>query len=447
MRKWALILASLSVVLVGCELNGRSDSDGGGGGGGGGVTQSSANTTLLNTPGRIEVTYNSGQGRAPGSPTAVINRIRFVDELFPGGDSRNNVETVLSPPRNLQLDGYTSQNVVVNVPLSNLGFSGPVNGRTFDTFRLDVDKLLIELPGGQFQEVTGPGGQPAVFELFDSRVLALAGRTTSMQIFLDDAMLNFDGFDIVFDRSLFELANLVDDGNGNMIVNAHLADYIVFDISNVPNKPTMSNAVPATRVWFSGDAIALSGAVGSGPEYMEVLTPLGPPIEGLFSPPSQLPGGTSPGTYTLRQVDPRDLSNLARITALTGTWKNYYEPNNLSKSPFLNLSNLEAFAFPQSADEDLFDLVVVSRNAAGNITNLYFGQMDMGGNTFSIWPIDQVDDGNASNEVDGVITSKLDRTGGAAASSRHVRSGNISITSGGVPAGFSSTMRFIVYRL
>ena len=32
---------------------------------------------------------------------------------------------------------------------------------------------------------------------------------------------------------------------------------------------------------------------------MEVLTPIAPPIEGLFLPPVILPGGNGPGTYTL----------------------------------------------------------------------------------------------------------------------------------------------------
>ncbi len=447
MRKWALILSALSVALVGCELNGRGDGGaGGGGGGGGGVTLSSANTTLLNTPGRIETTYNTGQGRAPGSPTAVVNRVRFVDDVFPVGDTRNNVETLLTPPRNLLLDGYSSQLVAVNAPMTNLGFSGPLNGRLFDTFRLDVDHLLIELAGGGFQTVNGPGGQAAVFELFDANVLALAGRMTSIQIFLDDAMLNFDGTDIVFDRALFEAANLTDDGNGNMIIMGHIGDYIAFDISSVASKPTMTNSAAATMVWFSGDGIALSGDVGTGAEYMEVLTPLSPPIEGLFNPPAPLPGGSAPGTYTLRQVDPRDLSSLARITALTGTWKPYVD-SNPAKSPFLNLGTLEAFAFPQSLDDTKFDLVVVSRSLGGTITNMYFGQANLDTNTFSIWPIAQVDDGDGANEVSGFISGLLDRNGSTPASARHARSGNLTITAGGVPSGFTTTMRFIVYRL
>jgi hypothetical protein len=428
--------------LAGCG----GDGNGAGPGPGPGPQGSSVNRTLLNKPGIIEVTFNTGQGRAPGSPTAVLKRLNFVDDLFPPGDSRNNIDTLLNPSRNLQLDGYTSQTISVNVPMNNIGFSGPVSGRFFDEYRLDIDSLLIEQPGGGFQTVTGPGGQPVLLEIFPANILTLAGRTTSLQIFLDDAMLNFDGTDVIFDRDLFEQVNLTDDGNGNFKLMGFIGDYIVFDITNVANKPTMSDSSPATRVWFSGDSIALSGDVGSGPEAMEVLTPLAPPIEGLFLPPVVLPGGTGPGTYTLRQVDPRDLSNIARITALNGVWKDYVDPDT-SRSPFLNLGTFECFTFPQSLNQDRHDMVVLVRDGGGNITTMYFGEMDFGANSFSIWPIDQVDDGDASNELDGDLSGLLDVNGSPTSNHRHVRSGTFTITSGIPPSGFQTSARFIVYRL
>ena len=389
-----------------------------------------------------------------------MKRLNFVAEpippTLPAGDSRNNIDTLLNPSRHLQLDGYTSQTVAVNVPMHGLGFSGPVNSRDIKEYRLDIDSLLIEQAGGGFQTVTGPGGQPVLLEIFPANILALAGRTTSVQIFLDDAMLNAEpnpnpppAWNILFDRNLFEQVNLTDDGNGNFKLMGFISDYIVFDISNVANKPTMSNASPATRVWFSGDAIALSGPPGSGPNPtrpMEVLTPIAPPIEGLFLPPVVLPGGTGPGTYTLRQVDPRDLSNIARITALTGSWKNYSDPDP-ARSPFLNLGTFEAFTFPQSLNQDRHDMVVLVRNGGGNITTMYFGEMDFGSNSFSIWPIDQVDDGNASNELDGSITGLLDVNGSPAGNHKSVRSGTFNITSGTPPPGFQTSARFIVYRL
>jgi hypothetical protein len=398
-------------------------------------------------PGHIEVTYNTGQGRAPGSITAVIERLNFTDDLFPAGDTRNNVDTILNPARHLQLDGYTSQAVSVNAPMADIGFSSPVNGRFFDDFRLDIDSLLVEQGDGSLLPVPGPGGNPILFETFPANILALAGRTTSVQVFLDDAMVTFDGVNVNFDRNLFEAVNLVDDGNGNMILMGFIGDYIVFDITNVANKPTMTSMAPATRVWFSGDSIALSGDVGSGAEPMEMLSPLPPPIEGLFNPPPSLPSGNGRGTYTLRQIDPRDLNNLARITSLSGTWQDYVHPNP-ALSPFLNVGTFECFTFPQSLNQDRHDMVMFARDLAGNITTFYFGEMDFGTNSFAIWPIDQVDDGDASNEINGTISGLLNVSGGPAATHRHVRSGNFTITTAGpLPAGFNTTGRFIVYRL
>ena len=450
MRKWALLSAAFAAVLAGCG----GDGAGVGPGPGPGPQGSSVNRALMmgdgSAPARVEVTFNTGQGRAPGSPTAVLKRLNFVTDplppVIPPGDSRNNIDTLLNPARHLQLDGYTSQTIAVNIPLNNIGFSGPVNSRDISEYRLDIDSLLIEQAGGGFQTVSGPGGQPVLLELFPANIVGFAGRTSSIQIFLDDAMLNFDGVNVIFDRNLFEAVNLTDDGNGNFKMMAFIGDYIVFDITNVANKPTMSNASAATRVWFSGDSIALSGDVGTSAEAMEVLTPIAPPIEGLFLPPVVLPGGTGPGTYTLRQVDPRDLSNIARITALNGTWRDYVDPNP-ARSPFLNLGSFECFTFPQSLNQDRHDMVVLVRDGGGNITTMYFGEMDFGSNTFAIWPIDQVDDGDASNELNGDLSGLVDVNGSPTSNHKSVRSGTLTITGGIPPVGFQTTARFIVYRL
>lgn len=452
MRKWGLFFAAAAAVLVGCDGSSGQSGVGGGGGGGGGVVLSSINPAIFSNSsgafGRVEVTYNTGQGRAPGSLTAVLNRLSLVDDLFPAGDSRNNVDTFLNPERNLGLGAYTSQSINLNVPISVSGFSGPVNGRLFESFTMEFNRFLEEQFNGSLEVLTDNFGNPLTLtEVFGANILALAGRTTSLQVFIDDAMITAGTNTINFDRDLFEAVNLVDDGNGNMILLARLSDYVVFDITNVPNKPTMSNSVPATRVWFSGDNIALSGDVGSGSEYMEVLTELPPPIEGVFNPPVPLPGGIGPGTYTLLQNDPVDISGMAKLTALRGTWRNYSDANT-SQSAFLNLGAYECFTFPQSLDESKHDMIVVARNGAGAITNLYFGQMDLGNNTFSIWPIDQVDDGDASNELEGTVSGLLDRNGGIPSTHRHVRSGAFTITTpGALPSGFAQTGRFIVYRL
>jgi hypothetical protein len=415
---------------------------------------SRVNTALLNTGfGRVEITYNTGQGRAPGDLSAVIKRLNLEDDLFPPGDSRNNVDTFLNPERRLGLGQYTSQTVAVNVPMTNLGFSGPVSGRTFVLFTLDIDRILRENSSGGFQTFNGPPNQPVIFEQFPANIFATSGRISSMQVFLDDAMITIQdmgpplGEQVVFDRNLFEAVNLADDGTGTPKLLAFLADYVVFDITNVANKPTMANSVPATRVWFSGDSIALSGDDGPNPEYMEVLTQIGAPIEGLFTRPVNIPGGgTTPGTYTLRQVDPRDLSLIARITALQGIWRNYVEPDP-SRSPFLDVGTFECFMFPQSGSQNKQEIAMIARNGSGQITTMYFGEVNYSSNTFSVWPIDQVDDGEASNELTGTVSALLDRNGAPTSNPSHVRSGTFTFDTGGLPPGFSASGRFIVYRL
>ena len=92
-------------------------------------------------------------------------------------------------------------------------------------------------------------------------------------------------------------------------------------------------------------------------------------------------------------------------------------------------------------------MVVFARDGSGNITTMYFGEMDFGSNSFAIWPIDQVDDGDASNEDNGTISGLLDVNGSPTINHRHVRSGTFAMTSGTIPSAFQSTGRFIVYRL
>lgn len=433
MNRWANLLACAVVVTaIGCAGAGNDPGGGGGGGGGGGDSIASVNTALFNQPGRVEATYNSGQGRAVDSPTAVLRRLYIEDEI-------GLVETLLQSEVKIQLDGYTSQSMEVNPPMT--GFSVPIASRKFGIFPLEVQAIEVEQFDGSFVRYQNTNGSPLLSELFPTRITAMPGRITSLQIFLDDATLNHDGSGVQFDRPRFEGINF--DPTEGMIMG-FLSDYVMFDITNVANKPEMSTGGFANRVYFSGDSIALSLDPAQGGSPFEVLTPLLDPIEGLVTPPNAQ--FSAPGQYTLRQIDPRDLSNIARITALQGIWRPYWDPNP-TQSLLLNVGAFEVITIPNSTDGAKQEIVMIERNGAGQIVNMHFGEVDFSAGTFAVWPIDQVDTGDGSNEVNGTVTDIVYRAGVPSPTYRDIREGRFAITSGSVPAGYSASGRFVVLRL
>jgi hypothetical protein len=118
-----------------------------------------------------------------------------------------------------------------------------------------------------------------------------------------------------------------------------------------------------------------------------------------------------------------------------------------SRSPFLDVGTFECFMFPQSGSQNKQEIAMIARNGSGQITTMYFGEVNYSSNTFSVWPIDQVDDGEASNELTGTVSALLDRNGAPTSNPSHVRSGTFTFDTGGLPPGFSASGRFIVYRL
>jgi hypothetical protein len=425
LNKWAIFCAAAAVIAVGCAGGGHSGGSSGGSGGGGNQV-STVNDAELLKPGVIDVTFLTGQGRAPGSPTAVINRVFFQDQYNTNPfDQEFNVETRLQEARYLGLDQYTVQTIPVDVP-----FPWNVTSRLFQTYTLEVAKLRVENGSGGFDEYTGTGGNPLVYEQFPCYVRAFRGRHSTLPVFLDDAMLYFDGFGVQFDRNLFEIINF--DPNDNRI-NGFISDYVEFDISAMApaDRPQLSGGADAEKAFFSGDGQAI-GAAGA----FEVLIPSGF-IEGTYTLTDPI---TNVASYTLVQLDPRDLTNTAKITSLLGIWRPYTKVLS-------NVSSFEFIMFPNTRDDNFQDLVIIQRNGGGQITTMYYGLADYSVGTFQAWPIRNIDDGSVANEITGTLSSYLAGGGNPTNDYTQIRYGQFAFdASPDLPASFPTTGRFLVFR-
>ncbi len=409
------------------------------------VDEPSVNTSLFFSgpvpkPGLLQVTYDTGQGRAGGDPlfTANLRRLVIEDDIYGFGHPDNVVRTLLNPERVLGLDQYTSQTIDLNAPMT--GFSINMNRRVFDQFNLELETVT-------FDDVpySGTPGQSLFNIPFNMTCSLMPGRTSSITVFLNDAMFAPDGFGgLTFLNADFEVLNY---DPIDLEMKAHLSDYLAFDISGIANPPLMTSGGPATAVYFSGDAIGLSDTPTGVPTLFEVLVPESPDpgsFEGFCALAPSFPPN-SPNTYTLRQIDPRSLPGTAFITALQGTWKWWVNPNQASQSPILNSGNFVFLTFPQTSDDGRQDCVMIAL-AGGQITEFYFGEIDLNTDSFVAWPIFEVTEGTTNDEISGSLGSYVLRPGGAGGQ-RDVRSGAFNIDSGVIPVGFPTIGKFIVYRL
>lgn len=423
LKNWVFAFVA-ALIVMGCGGGGGGNGGAGGGpGGGGGTTGDSTIAAAVPAgPGQMSVVFLTGQGRAAGDLSATIRRVFFEDNL-------GVVETQLSPHRVLNLGEYTVQSIPLNVPMSSTQ-----NGRSFNTFSLDVDKVRVDNGDGTFTEhpTTGVAISGATNQ-FPLEARSLLGRSSAIQIYLDDATISVTGGGVQFDKALFESQNL-SPLTGS--IPSFLSDFVGFDISNMPNRPRLSNGLTATKVMFSGDGIGL--ATGSSNGAFEVLTP-DDSIEGVYAAPQDIPGTAIPfGTYSLVQPDPRDLTGTAKITALQGIWYEYGRVFN-------GIGTFEMITFPSSRDEEVQDLIAVVRNDSGVITNFYFGFVDLAAKDFALYPLSNV----VSGDVDGEITGTLNSLQGVGDTNTpaNVRSGRFAFNAGqALPAGFRQTGRFVVYR-
>jgi hypothetical protein len=319
----------------------------------------------------------------------------------------------------------------------------------FERFNLDFTGFQQETVSGgvtTYVDVTPPPS-----ESFDARIRVLPGRDSSLPIFLDDSMFSESGGVVSFDRDQFELRNNIE-GVGDPILT-YFSDYVSFDISAMSSadRPLLSNGSAATRVFVSGDNYAL-GAPGGTSNRFEVLTLDSiEPIVGTYGLEGTIAGRSTPGTYTLRQADPSDLTGIAQITAAAGVWRD-------SARTFTGFGTFEFILFPTSRlepssgagdnglrpDEDQ-ELAIVQRNGAGQVTSFYFGYADLSTGEFFAYPIRNLVDASVTGEVTGILSNFRNANGGSTSSFDLVRSGSFTFTGGS--GGFPTSGTFTVYRV
>lgn len=427
---------------------------------------------LPKNPGLVNFSFLTGAGRDIGDETAIIRRVVLTDSF-------GTAESKLLGDYALQLNGYT-HNIIPLV-------TSTTSSRFFTSYTLEIKELHVD-NGTSFPDVFPANSTAPLVQVdFPTSIRTLPGRETAVQIRLDDTMFDVTA-DPIFQQSIFEASNLADNPvQGIPTLNGFLSDYVAFDLTNMAaaDRPTMSDSTPAGFVYFSGDFSALS--VGGTSGNFEVLTTLGF-IGGTFSPVVNLPGpdSTKPpfGTYTLNQADPRDIDpsdntfpgdTVHQITALQGS---YYALSDVVG----NMGSFEMITFPRSQERmvhdtqtntdvlrelSVQDVVLIKRNGTA-ITEMYFGEIDFGQNqgdptTLRAYPINQIDDGDAHNEIVGTVSAFKDVNGNAvslnvadsqrADTIQKIGSGTFTLANspdpvygGTVPADFPTTGRFLVFR-
>ncbi|HWA83531.1 MAG TPA: hypothetical protein VG820_08870, partial [Fimbriimonadaceae bacterium] len=251
----------------------------------------------------------------------------------------------------------------------------------------------------------------------------------------------------------FQLANYSVVGTDPARMNGFLCDYLMFDISNfsVSDQPPFPDSSGnATAFFIDGDNFAIGTLPPGAPDQAPpdpvpfyVLTPIGYIQGSGVGPRTAINPDTGqstviPGTYSVVQSDPRDPLNPATmITALEGTYNRFTKTiNSVGQNP----QGFEVIAFPSTRD-DGFDDIVCFNYVGGTITKLYFGHMDMNTGEIQAWPVAQVTNASdVTNEIDGTVTN-MDST-----DVTKVKSGHYTFGATNLPATFSATGRFIVYR-
>lgn len=441
MKNWAFALAAGLVLIVGCSGSGGGNG-GGGNGGNGGNGESTAQVNLPNVPGVLEHIFLTGQGRAQGDLSAVVNKVAVEDQFgyFP---------KLVSPPLALQLNGYT-HNIATQDVLTT-------NSREFDVYDLNVLQLLQDNGDGS-STTYGDGVNPIVEEQFPAYFRMFPARTTQMSIRLDDSMFNPNN-NPAFDKNQFEIINEFSFQGNPSRMNGFLADYVYFDLSALgasdqPDIPDPNIGGKATALWMSGDSFAIGikapGAEDHAPPDAYpfiVLTPSGY-ASGLHV--GERTGTDTngnpiliPGTYSIVQDDPRDNDPVHKITALMGPYKSFKKTiTGYGQST----DHFEIIAFPSTFDDGVDDIVLFNY-VGGQITKLYFGQMDLTAGTISAFPVNQITDPtNVQNEVTGTVSGLVDGFGSTTTDVQKVKVGHYTLNAPNRPPTFSASGRFIVYR-
>jgi len=414
LRKWAFLYSAAAVLVIGCggSGNGSSHAAGGGGGNKKNVGIAVRLTTLATTaPGAIEVAYLTGQGRAPGDLTAVVQRLLFQD-------SYGEVTNPLSPLTECVLSGF--QNNVVHLDVDFAKQAPGVPSRLFTNFLLDFLQFNEETDvptQGAYSVLNEPASFP---KSYPATVRVFPGRTTSLPVFIDDSMFSVDAnnpLQIDYNESQFLLANGATSASP---MQGYLSDFVSFNLNKVPANaiptliPTATGvaAAPAVRVFFSGDVYAVASAGSGAPNFEALALDPTQPIGGNLGPAGTLggPGGTLPhaGTYSLIQINPTDITQTAHIIALQGIWREHSTVLRQANGGVLGAGSY-VVTFPSSSDNNMQEMVAFTQdgttNAAGvpNITNLYFGFVDMDALTFNLYPVIDIMTGATAGGLTGTL--------------------------------------------
>ncbi|HSI74199.1 MAG TPA: hypothetical protein VK934_13565 [Fimbriimonas sp.] len=442
-----------AIVVLGCA--GGGDSGTSGGTDSGGTTGSALRVNIptpsghIMPPGRLELGFLTGQGRAIGDLTLVITRASVYDEF-------GEITNPLAPRTYLALGSYSFQIVPLTIPFTDQ------NSRLFENYTLDPLEMqedigsgahntypdtcfAVRRSDGTLSRAWPPNPIPIVARVFP-------GRSTSVPIFLDDSMFAITqdpdapagdpcgGTVVAFDEARFAAIN-------EPPIRGFINDYVSFDISAMPanERPRMSGLSGGQvvgRVFVSGDNYAISNQGLSGD--FEVLTPqVEAPIKGNFGPPGTIGGSTHPGTFTLLQLDPTDLFNLRKIVALQGIWREY-------DAVVSGFSTWNMVTFPNTDDANIQEVVYFQRDGNGVISNFFFGYVDLDLDEAHLFPVDTLVSGiiNPSEEAIVHIDSQIDKHGVPTNASQLTRSGTFSVSvQGGLPSDAAGSGNYLVFRI
>ncbi len=458
LRNWAVVAAA-AIAIIGCGGSGGSNSSGGSTSGTGGSQGRGLPTINLSSFGSVQAVFLSGQGRrAPGSLVAVINqfqiqRVNAQDQLerVPALDQQN------LPDLHIQLDGYT-----LNAFEFDVSMNANEPARLYTELPLQIFELDQLDQNNQVTRLTTTTPAFIADPPFDLDLVVFPGRQTTVQIALDDSIVGFDEStgSLTFDRDLFISKNY--DVRSNTI-KSFISDFIAFDLTGMAtaDRPKMPNNVPVEMALFSGDGIAVSAGFGHDNTFA-LLDPIA--IQnGIITKGPILGGIRASGSYILQEPDPRDLTQVAKITALQGVWRPFTDViSGVGTSAMIAFPNSDVDIDQNLATENQQQVVLFKLDAAGKVTSMYQGviRYDAGGTTkpttgqLSIWPISQVVTADPANQVTGTVSNLVtvpfyafDSGGNPKLIQYAVKSGDYAITSA-VPGNFQFANKgsFVVFR-
>lgn len=433
MRKWAFFLSVIAAVgLIGC---------GGSGGGNANVTTGTGGTTgrvaqgvnIPNVPGLLDTYLLPTQGRQSISYFTQIGNLVYTD-VNGNSTALENTQTILPVTLNLSSVSQNPLNYPLDVTVPSIGSSLPATSRQFNQLNIFFN---------DFYTSDNANPTPPIEVTTATQLSVFQGRTTAVQLYLNDGEFDFSQTPPAFNQAVFNAQN---DIPQTSLLGGFLADYLSIDISKVATPLIMSNGQTAGRLFISGDNYAVSSGTptNKGGLYFEVLTAFGVFTGQVFGPISSSSLPTQ--TYALSQPNILSLTNPGNVTSLEGLWYDYSQRISAADTTLM-------IAFPSTGDGSTQELALV-QHAGTTFQNVYFGSINYaaaGGPTFSAFPVSTLESGLATGAISGTVSGVVDGNGNTISTKvsswwRLVRSGKFTITAGS-GSGFASTGRVVVYRV